>query len=150
MFYSNDYDFSFSGLKTAVLYDYKKRPEKVRKSQEYVKIMAGEIQQSIIDVLLKKTIKAAKDYGTKTVILGGGVAANQELRKQLKFKIQNFHPLKFSKKTWAGKKFKINFFVPQKNLCTDNAAMVALSGWFNRKKATKNLEKIKADANLRI
>ncbi|MCH8244352.1 tRNA (adenosine(37)-N6)-threonylcarbamoyltransferase complex transferase subunit TsaD, partial [Patescibacteria group bacterium] len=56
MLYTKDFDFSFSGLKTAVLYDYKKRTKKVRESKEYIRAMAKEIQQAIIDVLLKKTI----------------------------------------------------------------------------------------------
>ena len=54
--------------------------------------MAKEIQQAIIDVLIKKTIKAAKDYKVKSIILGGGVAANKELRKQLKEKIKKEMP----------------------------------------------------------
>ncbi len=134
MFNTKDYDFSFSGLKTAVLYNFKKQPEKMKKSREYVKMMAKEIEQAIIDVLLKKTIKAAKDFRVKTIILGGGVAANKELRKQFKI-----HSLKL----------KVDIFVPEKNLCTDNAAMVALTGYFNRKKAINSV-KIKAKANLRL
>ena len=80
MMYTKDYDFSFSGLKTAVLY--------MVKQGNYDKIeMCREIQQSIIDVLIHKTIKAAKDFGVKSIILGGGVAANQELRNQFELKI---------------------------------------------------------------
>lgn len=134
MFNTKDYDFSFSGLKTAVLYNFKKQPEKMKKSREYVKMMAKEIEQAIIDVLLKKTIKAAKDFRVKTIILGGGVAANKELRKQFKI-----HSLKL----------KVDIFVPEKNLCTDNAAMVALTGYYNRKKTISSV-KIKAKANLRL
>ncbi len=94
--------------------------------------MCAEIQQSIIDVLIKKTLNAAKDFGAKTIILGGGVSANSELRKQ--FQISNF-------------KFQILF--PQKELSTDNGLMIAVAGYFNRKKKAswKNLE---ANANLRV
>jgi len=137
MINSKDYDFSFSGLKTAVLYDFKSRPKKERRSRAYIRAMAKEIQQAIIDVLIKKTIKAAKNYKAKSIILGGGVVANKELRKQLKEKIKKEIP-------------NSQFLIPDSRLCTDNAAMVALAGYFNRKKATKNYQKIKALANLRI
>ena len=109
MIHTKDYDFSFSGLKTAVLYDYQKRTEEQRKSEEYVQSMAAEIQQAIIDVLVHKTIKAAKEYGAETLILGGGVAANQELRKQLAE--------------------KIHIIAPPSNLSTDNGLMIALAGY---------------------
>ncbi len=126
MINQKNYDFSFSGLKTAVLYKHK--------DKKYLKEMCKEVQQAIIDVLIKKTIKAAKDYRVKTIILGGGVSANKELRKQFikncKLKIKN-----------------CNFLVPSKNLCTDNAVMTAITGYFGK---PKNWQKIKADANLRI
>jgi N6-L-threonylcarbamoyladenine synthase len=137
MIYSKDYDFSFSGLKTAVLYDHKKRNKKIRTSQKYISEMAKEIQQSIIDVLIKKTIKAAKDYKVKTIILGGGVTANQELKKQFKKKIEKEIPECF-------------FSAPNSKSCTDNAAMVGVAGYFNKNKAIKNPQKIKVNSNLRI
>ncbi|MBZ9572993.1 tRNA (adenosine(37)-N6)-threonylcarbamoyltransferase complex transferase subunit TsaD [Patescibacteria group bacterium] len=137
MINSKNYDFSFSGLKTAVLYDFKKRSKKMRTSKEYIREMAKEIQQAIIDVSIRKTIQATKSYKAKTIMLGGGVAANDELRKQFQLKIKNL-------------KLKINFLVPPKIFCTDNAAMVGVTGYFNQKKASKNWQKIKANANLRI
>ena len=136
MINSKDYDFSFSGLKTAVLYEFKKRPKKVRVSKEYVREMAREIQQAIVDVLIKKTVKAARNYPVKTIMLGGGVAANTELRKQFKLKIKNV-------------KLRINFLVPPKNLCTDNAAMISVTAYLHRKEASKKWQKIEAKANLR-
>jgi len=148
MIYQKNYDFSFSGLKTAVLYDFKSRPPKVRTSKEYIQKMATEIQQAIIDVLIHKTLKAAKNLKAKTIILGGGVAANEELRKQFKSNVKC-------------QVSNVKFLVPPKNLCTDNAAMTAVTGYFHflKKKTPKeNLrfptgqgwKKIKADANLRI
>jgi len=137
MIYSKDYDFSFSGLKTAVLYDYKKRSKKIRTSKEYISEMAKEIQQSIIDVLIKKTIKAAKDYKAKTIILGGGVIANKELQRQFKEKIKKEMP-------------NLLLLTPNSNLCTDNAAMIGIAGYFNKNKALKNPQKIKVNSNLRI
>ena len=68
MIHTKDFDFSFSGLKTAVLYDYQKRTKKVRESKEYVRAMAKEIQQAIIDVLLQKTLKATQQYKAKSII----------------------------------------------------------------------------------
>jgi len=136
MIYQKNYDFSFSGLKTAVLYDFKSRPLKVRKSKEYIQAMAAEIQQAVIDVLIKKTLKAAKDYKVKSIILGGGVAANDELRKQ--FRVQS-------------SRLKFKFSVPPKVFCTDNAVMTALTGYYHRQEArNKNLESIEAKANLRL
>ncbi len=137
MIYQKNYDFSFSGLKTAVLYDFRSRSSKIRKSKEYIRAMCAEIQQAIIDVLIHKTLKAAKNFKAKSVILGGGVAANEELRKQFKDKIQKEIP-------------DTKYLIPDTKFCTDNAAMVAATSYFNRKKATKNWQKIKVNANLKI
>ncbi|MBI2626369.1 MAG: tRNA (adenosine(37)-N6)-threonylcarbamoyltransferase complex transferase subunit TsaD [Candidatus Nealsonbacteria bacterium] len=127
MIKQKNYDFSFSGLKTAVLY-------KVKKGN-YDKIeMCHEVQQAVIDVLIHKTIKAAKDFGAKSIILGGGVTANGELRRQFNLNLKS-------------KILNLKFFVPPKKLCTDNAAMIAITAYFHRDKKVKN---IKADANLKI
>ena len=144
MIYSKDYDFSFSGLKTAVLYAHKKRSPKIRKlalskakvSKQYIQAMCAEIQQAVIDVLLKKTIKAAKDYRIKTIMLGGGVAANDELRKQFQQKIEK-------------ELLSFKFYVPSSKFCTDNAAMLGITAHFHRAE-TKPWKNIKTDANLRI
>ena len=128
-----NYDFSFSGLKTAVLYEVRK---KKRKSKKFISAMAFEIQQAIIDVLIHKTLKAAKEFKVRTIILGGGVIANNELRKQFKSKV-------------AEDGLRQVLF-PSKRLCVDNAAMIGITAYFNLKKKTKNFENIKADANLRI
>jgi N6-L-threonylcarbamoyladenine synthase len=131
MINSKDYDFSFSGLKTAVLYQTRKDGNKI-KNIKYKKQMCAEIQQAIIDVLFKKTIKAAKDYKVKSIILGGGVSANKELRK---------HFLQ------ASSDFKIIF--PKQDLSTDNGLMIAITGFYH-KKNIKDWKKIRADGNLRI
>jgi len=137
MMHTKDYDFSFSGLKTAVLYDYKARPEQERQSKEYIQEMASEIQQSVIDVLLHKTMKAAEEFGAKSVILGGGVSANDELRHVLTNK--------------AGA-INVKTLMPPKNLSTDNGLMIALAGYFTYKANSyeKNPENIAATPNLRI
>jgi len=136
MIYQKNFDFSFAGLKTAVLYDFKSKPKKERNSKEYKIEMAKEIQQAIIDVLIFKTFKAAKEFRAKSIILGGGVVANEELRKQFQEKIQKELP-------------NTKYLIPNPKYCTDNALMVALAAFFNRKK-TKKPEEIKAEANLKI
>jgi len=87
--------------------------------------MCLEIQQAIIDVLIHKTLRAAKNYKAKSIILGGGVTANTELRKQFnwKLKIENW---------------KFKFLVPPEIFCTDNAAMIAAAAYFHQKEAKKN------------
>jgi len=132
-----NYDFSFSGLKTAVLHLVQENKGKV-KNKFFTQEVCHETQQAIIDVLIDKTLRATKEYGAKTIILAGGVAANEELRKQFKLKIVNC-------------KLKIDFLVPEIKLCMDNGAMIAMAGYFNRKKIKPdNWKRIKADANLRI
>ena len=134
MFFSKDYDFSFAGLKTAVLYRDKKTKNKNKK---YKIEMAREIQQAIIDVLLKKTLKAVLDYNAKTIILGGGVVANKKLREEFKKAVK--------------KKFKnVVCIIPEKKYCTDNGVMVGLAGYFHRKEKTKDINKIQSKPNLTI
>jgi len=136
MINTKDYDFSFSGLKTAVLY----ADRKIKiKNKKYKQEMSAEVQQAIIDVLIKKTIKAIKDFSAKSLILGGGVSANQELRKQFQNKINKESP-------------SVKLFVPKPSLSTDNALMVAVTGYFskNKKIVKSDLTKIKANGNLRI
>jgi N6-L-threonylcarbamoyladenine synthase len=137
MIKQKNYDFSFAGLKTAVLYDFLKRTEKVRKSKEYKILVAKEVQQAVIDVLISKTIRAAKEFSAKSIILGGGVSANEELRRQ--FIKNSKHQIPNSK-----------LLIPPKELCTDNGLMVAITGYFNKEKAMKDFDKIVAEPNLKI
>jgi len=154
MINTDDYDFSFSGLKTAVLYDvikkYDKAPlrppaiklRKTTEGQQYIKQLCVEIQQTIIDVLIKKTIKATKDYGAKSIIIGGGVSANCELRSQFKAKTKNQKP-------------KIDVIFPPPNLSTDNAIMTAIASYFHQKEKIltdvgRRVNLLQAKANLRI
>ncbi|MBU1177151.1 MAG: tRNA (adenosine(37)-N6)-threonylcarbamoyltransferase complex transferase subunit TsaD [Patescibacteria group bacterium] len=118
-----NFDFSFSGLKTAVLYEVRKTwgqsPVKLGLSPDYINDMAASFQQAAIDVLINKTIKAAKKYKVKNVILSGGVAANQELRNQLQ---------KAVKKELS----HVSFKMPEIKLCTDNAAMIAAVAFYKQ------------------
>lgn len=140
MILTKDYDFSFSGLKTAVLY-YAQKNKELNKKQ-----MSAEVQQAIIDVLVKKTIKAAKDHNTKTIILGGGVSANSELRSQFQSAVTRHceEPQRRS---------NLNLIFPPENLSTDNAVMTAIAGYFHQKEKVScevGSHTIKAESNLRL
>ncbi len=137
MIHQKNYDFSFSGLKTAVLYHFQSQLPRIRKSKKYIQQICREVQQAIIDVLICKTLKAARDYQAKTIMLGGGVAANNELRKQFQSIISN-------------RQLKM-ILLPEKGFCTDNAAMVALAAYYHwLRDEAKNWQNIEAKANLRL
>jgi N6-L-threonylcarbamoyladenine synthase len=144
MINKNNLDFSFSGLKTAVLYETKKHPE-LLKNKVYVAEMCHEFQQAIVDVLIIKTIKAAKKYNPKTIMLAGGVAANQELRKQLGEKIKKEIP-------------NTKYQIPDTIYTGDNAAMIATAAYFRwnnmntsqKKKSFQNWKTLEANANLKL
>lgn len=107
-------DFSFSGLKTAVLYhcrgqDIKNTDAKTPSDQKIADIAAS-FQEAVVDVLVEKTSLAAKRYNVRGILTGGGVAANTRLRQRLKDK---------------SKELSIPVYCPSTRLCTDNAAMVA-------------------------
>lgn len=103
------YDFSFSGLKTAVLRLVQKL-EQESDSSLPVEDVAASFQATVAKVLTKRTIKCALDYGIKTITVGGGVAANSGLREHL---------------LAAAKKHNLQVYFPPMKLCTDNAAMIA-------------------------
>jgi N6-L-threonylcarbamoyladenine synthase len=114
-------DFSFSGIKTAVLYycrgqDMKGEDKVDSMSRQQIADIAASFQAAVIDVLLKKTHRAAEKIGAKTILLGGGVAANNELRKRLQQMCNSAAPPK-------------KLLVAPKPYCTDNAVMVASLGY---------------------
>jgi len=115
------YDFSFSGLKTAVIYHIKKL-DKGNKNIPVSDILAS-FQQAVTDVLVGKTIKAALKFKTKQIVLAGGVAANSFLRREIKEKANLLN---------------IKVFYPSISLCTDNAAMVASAGYYKFKENKKS------------
>ncbi len=102
-------DFSFSGLKTAVMNHVRKHPD-VSSAD-----VAASFQAAVVDVLVSKTRLAAKQVGAKGVVLGGGVAANSLLREEL---------------LGACAEDDRRGFLPSRSMCTDNAAMIAAAGWF--------------------
>lgn len=143
MLNNKNYDFSFSGLKTAVLYRMRDFPE--TKPADICKAF----QDAAVDVLVTKTLRAVKEFGAKSVSLSGGVAANQALRQSL---IVNCKLLKVSAKGGSASGGKCHFFVPPKNLCTDNAEMIGLAAAFmlHNSYKPKSYKSIKADPNLEL
>lgn len=144
---SPDFNFSFSGLKTAVLYSVKELRDKLNK-KEFENLIAEicyEFQQACIDVLVKKTIRSAKKYRPKTILIAGGVSANRELKRQLKKSIEN--DLKDTK-----------FESPKFEYSLDNAAMIAIAGGFRwkkmsdseKKESLKNWKNLQADSSLKL
>lgn len=111
-------DFSFSGLKTATLREINKLKTLRQFNNLTIKQLAYEIQESITDVLVNKTLKAAKQYNVQSILLGGGVAANQRLKEKFELRIENC-------------KLKIYLFIPPPSICTDNAAYVASFAYYN-------------------
>ena len=141
MINSKNYDFSFSGLKTALLYKIKKDENYKKKIPEY----CYEFQQAVVDVLIHKTIKAAKEHKAKTVMLTGGVAANKELRAQFKEAVNN--KLEKVSSNSAGRQF----IMPDLAYTTDNAAMVAVAGYYKAKRKDYiPWQKLKVDCNLEL
>ena len=106
---SPGFDFSFSGLKTAVVYHLRKNP---RERQEDI---AASVLESVVDILTKKSIEATRRFHRNRLIVTGGVAANSHLRNAL---------------TEAGVDRGVDVFFPPRSLCTDNAAMIAAVGAF--------------------
>jgi len=134
---SGDYDFSFSGIKTAVLYKTKEAGEL---STEDKQDLALEFETAVTEVLLKKTLGAAREYGAKTVILGGGVSANKRIRETFEKEISEKHP-------------RIDFIVPDLDLSTDNALMIAVAAYLRASRDDSTISKagaveIHADGNM--
>lgn len=128
------YNFSFSGLKTAVLYHIRNVGNGLDRSLPDI---CASFQNAVVDVLVTKTIRAVKEFGAKSVSLSGGVAANKALRESL----TNHCSLTTT-----------HFFVPPFNLCTDNAEMIGLAAAFKLKHGFKPVKysKIEADPNLSL
>jgi N6-L-threonylcarbamoyladenine synthase len=104
------WDFSFSGVKTAVLREIKRLEDEGKPIP--VANMAASFQAAVVEVLLNKTLKAARQFGAKEILVAGGVSANKALRQAFQ----------------AQKEFPMH--IPPLSLCTDNAAMVAAAGYF--------------------
>lgn len=114
MFGSDDFDFSFSGLKTAV-------KNYINENKNFdVSHISSEIQEAIVDSLINKSIKAIKMFNPRSFLLSGGVSANERLREKFEYEISN----NFS---------NLELFVPPIPLCTDNASYIAQAAYYHRK-----------------
>lgn len=137
MIHSKDFDFSFSGLKTAVLYTIQKIP----KMTEKIKVeIAREFEDSVTEVLVKKTMSAVLKHNVSTILVGGGVAANKNIKKNLEDAV-----LKYERE----QKTNLIIHFPRTDLSTDNSLMIGLAGYFQflKKKKGIPLSRLKADGN---
>ena len=128
------YDFSFSGLKTSILYFLQKQ-EKIDPNfiQDNKADLCASIQKTIVDVLMKQLERAAKDLGIKEIAIAGGVSANSELRERVLKRKENLG--------WK-------VYIPRFEYCTDNAAMIAITGKFMFEKAYFADQSIAAKARI--
>lgn len=123
MLTSGDFHFSFSGLKTSVLYlvkEYRNRhnlSETEQLPNDFVNRVAHAFQEAAIDVLVRKTLRAAHDVNAASILLAGGVSANIQLRDRMKHTIERENP-------------HIRFFTPSLAYCVDNAAMIAIAAHY--------------------
>ncbi len=132
MMKDKNYDFSFSGLKTSVLY-YIRDHEEQSKNKEFIEDVAASFQKAAVETLVYKSMRASKEYKAKSVILAGGVAANKYLRKSL---------------SKAASESGLNFFAPDMEFNTDNAAMIAAASYIQILK--KKRRRIAAESNLTL
>jgi len=131
MIHDKNLEFSFSGLKTSVL----KRVKDIKMTNKLQSKFAAEVQEAIVDVLISKTLSALDKYKPKSLLLAGGVSANQRLRYKLTKEIKE-------------KKVKVNLSFPEPKYCTDNAAVIASCAFFNQKYLS--WKKIKVNPELTI
>lgn len=124
-------DFSFSGIKTAVL-NYVNTERQANRELDISNIAAG-FQEAIVDVLVDKSMQAVRQYGDGRLVLAGGVAANSRIREAVAKHCEE-----------EG----IELFLPEKKLCTDNAAMIACAGYYKYLKCGADSLRLDATANL--
>ena len=139
------YDFSFSGVKTAVLYwlrDNNLRSARPASGQGQSRLpealcadLCASFQAAVVDVLVAKTIRAATEFGVGNIAIAGGVSANSELRKRLKAETDER---------------RISLFLPAPEYCTDNAAMIAKAGELRFDAGLRSSHDLHAEPNLSI
>ena len=130
---TNNLDFSFSGLKTAVLYLIKEKGELTLDDK---RMIAREFETAVADVLWKKTEKALARTGANSLLIGGGVSANRNLRQMF---AEN------------AKELGVEYHLPHSSLTGDNAIMIAVAGYYRaREEAFMDVESLRADGNLSL
>ena len=144
---ADSYDFSFSGIKTSVLYWLRnngllatetRTPFSAKDESANGKLLrdiCASFQAAVVDVLVEKTLRVVKNYNIKNVAIAGGVSANSELRRRLK-------------QSAGEHRFKL--FIPEFEYCTDNGAMIAQLGWMKLKAGFKSDSMLNAVANLSL
>ncbi|MES2953165.1 MAG: tRNA (adenosine(37)-N6)-threonylcarbamoyltransferase complex transferase subunit TsaD [Patescibacteria group bacterium] len=135
MIHSDNYDFSFAGLKTAVLYLTK---ELGALSDEQKRAIAREFQNAAIDVLISKTKRALEQYSPRSFVIGGGVSANTELRRRMTELLHDEFP-------------DTTLTIPSFKMSTDNATMIAIAGYIRHQKGgIREAGEIRAEGNLSL
>lgn len=131
MIKSDDCDFSFSGLKTAVLYTLKKLDNITPETRlEF----AREFEDAVVEILLKKTKRAMTENNAQTLIIGGGVSANYEIRKGFKNMIKNEFP-------------ETLLYIPPRELSTDNAIMIGVAAFLRTNRPDQEAKDLRAQGN---
>jgi len=132
---SKDYDFSFSGIKTAV----RRVVEAHQPLSDSLKMeIAREFEDAVTDVLVAKTIRAVEEHGAHAVLIGGGVSANQYLRERMQEGIKEYG-------------LDAKLLIPPRALSTDNALMIALAGYFRAQAGQfADISTLRANGNLRL
>jgi N6-L-threonylcarbamoyladenine synthase len=132
-FHKGAYEFSFSGIKTAVWHYLKTQGEEKRERQQAD--IAASFQEAVVDMLTEPAVRAAQAHGVKCIVLSGGVAANSRLRASMKAKAEG-----------AG----VQVFYPAPKFCTDNGAMIALAGYHALQRGRRDDYHLNADADLTL
>ena len=129
-----EYNYSFSGLKTSILY-FLQKEEKINPNfiEENRDDLCASVQRSITNILFKKVIQASKDLGISEIAIAGGVSANSEIRARL---------------VEEGKKRNWNVYIPKFEYCTDNAAMIAITGLYMHKAGLHTNQSVSAQARI--
>jgi N6-L-threonylcarbamoyladenine synthase len=128
---SGDYDFSLSGLKTAVIRHVRK--ERAEGREVSPEDLAASFQEAVVDVQVEKTLAAAREKGVERILLGGGVVANSRLRERMQA---------------AADEAGFRLLYPSLELCTDNAAMIACAGYYRLARGERTPIEVGADPGL--
>ncbi len=144
MMHSSDYDFSFSGIKTAMLYAIRDLTDQNTRelTHEEKQALACAFEDAVIEVLVHKTLKAVEEYSAQTIIVGGGVAGNTYLRSELTKAL-------LARTVLAN----VRLLFPEPWLATDNAVMIGMAAMgqvFSGQIKTRNSEELRADGNLSL